>query len=110
MFNKLKDMGNLAKKAKEMKKQMEDIQRELKDMKINVDEHGIQVVMSGEMDLLSLKVPEGALNAGNKEKLEKAKRITYQTEIVIKTKLSSLSDILIKKLLIELCQLADTRS
>tara|TARA_B100001123_G_scaffold396236_1_gene478456 strand:+ start:585 stop:1589 length:1005 start_codon:yes stop_codon:yes gene_type:complete len=50
------------------------------------------------------------LKIWNKEKLEKAKRITYQTEIVIKTKLSSLSDILIKKLLIELCQLADTRS
>ena len=40
------------------------------------------------------------------EKLEKAKKITLQTEIMIKTKLSSLSDILIKKLLIELCDLA----
>ena len=59
---------------------------------------------------MKYKLTKKQLKIWNKEKLEKAKRITYQTEIVIKTKLSSLSDILIKKLLIELCQLADTRS
>jgi len=48
------------------------------------------------------------LKIWNLEKLEKAKKIIFQTEIIIKTKLSSLSDVLIKKLLIELCSLADT--
>ncbi len=48
------------------------------------------------------------LKIWNVEKLEKAKKTIFQTEIIIKTKLSSLSDILIKKLLIELCNLADT--
>jgi len=46
------------------------------------------------------------LKIWNLEKLEKAKKITLQTEIIVKTKLSSLSDVLIKKLLIELCSLA----
>ena len=50
------------------------------------------------------------LEIWNPEKLEKAKKIIFQTEIIIKTKLSSLSDILIKKLLIELCSLADTNA
>tara|TARA_Y100000590_G_scaffold455292_1_gene603656 strand:- start:664 stop:1668 length:1005 start_codon:yes stop_codon:yes gene_type:complete len=42
------------------------------------------------------------------KKLEKAKKILFQNEIVIKTKLNSLSDVLIKKMLIELCILADS--
>ena len=50
------------------------------------------------------------LKIWNIEKLEKAKKIIFRTEIIIKTKLSSLSDILIKKLLIELCSLADSTS
>ena len=48
------------------------------------------------------------LKIWNLEKLEKAKKIIFQTEIIIKTKFNFLSDILIKKLLIELCSLADT--
>ena len=47
------------------------------------------------------------LEIWNIKKLEKAKKIIYQTEIIVKTKLSSISEILIKKLLIELCSLAD---
>tara|TARA_B100000029_G_scaffold455356_1_gene482530 strand:- start:519 stop:1523 length:1005 start_codon:yes stop_codon:yes gene_type:complete len=50
------------------------------------------------------------LKIWNVEKLEKAKKIIFQTEIIIKTKMSFLSDVLIKKLLIELCSLADSTS
>ena len=46
----------------------------------------------------------------NLYKLEKAKKIIFETEIIIKTKLNSLSNILIKKLLIDLCNLADTNA
>ena len=41
------------------------------------------------------------------DKLQKAKKIIFETEIIVKTKLSSLNNILIKKLLIDLCSLAD---
>ncbi|MDC0036775.1 YbaB/EbfC family nucleoid-associated protein [bacterium] len=96
MFDKLKDMGNLAKKAKEMKKQMEDIQHELKDLKITLDEQGIKVVMSGEMDLLSLDIPEAALSSGNKERLEKTlikviNKAAQQAKTTASSKLSAVS-------------------
>jgi len=50
------------------------------------------------------------LKIWNLDRLEKAKKVIFQTEIMIKTKLSSLSDVLIKKLLIELYRLADTNA
>ena len=37
-------------------------------------------------------------------------KIVLETEVVIKTKFNSLSNILIKKLLIELCNLAETNA
>lgn len=48
------------------------------------------------------------MNKWSIEKLEKAKKNIFVTEMLIKTKLSSLSDVIIKKLLIELCCLADS--
>ncbi len=50
------------------------------------------------------------LKIWNSRKLEEAKKIIFQTEIVVKTKLNSLSDVLIKKLLVELCCLAEPTS
>ena len=50
------------------------------------------------------------LKIWNFSKLEKANNIIFKTEMLIKTKLNSLSDILIKKMLIELCDLASTTS
>ena len=50
------------------------------------------------------------LKIWNKNKLNKANKIILSTEILIKTKLNTLSDILIKKMLIELCQIARSSS
>ena len=50
------------------------------------------------------------LKIWNVEKLEIAKQKIIQTEILIKTKFSSFSKILLKKLLIELCIIADSTS
>ena len=50
------------------------------------------------------------LKIWNSKKLEEAKKIILQTEIVVKTKFNSLSDVLIKKLLVELCCLAEPTS
>ena len=48
------------------------------------------------------------LKVWNINKLEKAKKTIFDTEIIIKTKLGSFGDVLIKKLLIELCILANS--
>ena len=68
MFNKLKDMGNLAKKAKEMRDQMKDVQRELKTLTIQNDENGIKVVMTGEIEITSLTISDELLT--KKDQLE----------------------------------------
>ncbi|MAV77175.1 MAG: hypothetical protein CMG02_02370 [Candidatus Marinimicrobia bacterium] len=49
---------------------------------------------------------EQQLKIWDQEKLKVAKKIIFKTEITIKTKMNSLSDVLIKKLLIDLCSLA----
>ena len=46
----------------------------------------------------------------NNGKLEKAMKIVCQAEVRLKTKLTSMSDIIIKNLLVELCSLANTNS
>ena len=70
MFNQLKEMGNLAKKAKEMKDKMKKIQAELKTLKVESTEGGITVVMTGEMDCVGVKVEDSVIN-GSKDNLEK---------------------------------------
>ena len=70
MFNQLKEMGNLAKKAKEMKDKMKKIQLELKSLKVESEAGGITVVMTGEMDCVGVRINESTLN-GSKDSLEK---------------------------------------
>tara|TARA_B100001989_G_C24529151_1_gene460528 strand:+ start:203 stop:520 length:318 start_codon:yes stop_codon:yes gene_type:complete len=78
MFNQLKDMGNLAKKAKEMKEKMKTIQGELKTLRIETDENGIKIVMTGEMDCVSVEIKdEKLLQPNNKEKLQKVLAKVY---------------------------------
>ena len=50
------------------------------------------------------------LRVWNRKKLIKAREIILETEILIKTKLGSVSEVLIKKLLVELCYLASTNA
>tara|TARA_B100000427_G_scaffold324141_1_gene328764 strand:+ start:1385 stop:1696 length:312 start_codon:yes stop_codon:yes gene_type:complete len=94
MFNQLKDMGNLAKKAKEMKSQMKKIQEELKDLKIDLNESGIKLVMTGEMDLVSIDIDDNLLS--KKEDLQKAlvkviNKASQQSKTMASNKLSSVS-------------------
>ena len=95
MFNQLKEMGNLAKKAKEMKSQMKKIQDELKSLKVDAEENGITIVMSGEMDCLSVSIPDTLLN-GSKEKLEKSlvkafNKVSQKAKTMASSKLSVVS-------------------
>ena len=70
MFDNLKNMADMAKKAKEMKKQMKGIQDELKTLRIETDEKGIKVVMTGEMDCVAIEITDESL-FNKKQELEK---------------------------------------
>ena len=74
MFNQLKDMGNLVKKAKQMKDEMKKVQDELKDQKIlGKDKSGtIKVLLTGELECVGVQISEDWLNPAKKESLEKA--------------------------------------
>jgi len=73
MFENLKNMGDLMKKAKDMRDQMKEVQKELK--KEIVTEYGagneIEVVINGELEVQSIKIGESLLQSSTKEKLEK---------------------------------------
>ena len=96
MFNQLKDMGNLAKKAKEMKSQMKKIQDELKHLVIDLDEAGVKVKMTGEMDLVSIEISDDLLIPAKKDQLQKSlikviNKASEQSKTMASSKLSSVS-------------------
>ncbi len=96
MFNQLKDMGNLAKKAKEMKSQMKKIQDELKHLVIDLDEAGVKVQMTGEMDLVSIEISDELLVPAKKDQLQKSlikviNKASQQSKTMASSKLSSVS-------------------
>ena len=97
MFNKLKEMGDLAKKAKDMKEQMKGIQNELKELRIETDENGVKIVMTGEMECVSIEIKENKLlTEHNKEKLEKIltkvfNKASQRAKSVASSKLSAVS-------------------
>ena len=96
MFNQLKDMGNLAKKAKEMKSQMKKIQDELKHLVIDLDEEGVKVKMTGEMDLVSIEISDELLVPAKKDQLQNSlikviNKASQQSKTMASSKLSSVS-------------------
>ena len=50
------------------------------------------------------------LKIWNKNKIKKANKLILTNEILIKTRLNNLSNVLIKKMLIELCEIAGSNS
>ncbi len=89
-------MGNLAKKAKEMKSEMKKIQDELKDLIIDLDESGIKVKMTGEMDLVSIEISDDLLVQGKKDQLQKSlvkviNKASQQSKTMASSKLSVVS-------------------
>ena len=79
MFNKFKDMGNLVKKAKEMKEEMKKVQDELKTQKVlGENKKGtIKVLLNGELECLGIQInpsllEDAAKDENNKKTLEKA--------------------------------------
>jgi DNA-binding protein YbaB len=63
MLGKMKDMYQLQKQAKEIKKK-------LKNIHIEAEENGVTVVLTAEQEMISVKISEEAMQ--NREKLEKS--------------------------------------
>ncbi|RAP31344.1 YbaB/EbfC family nucleoid-associated protein [Candidatus Marinamargulisbacteria bacterium SCGC AG-343-D04] len=74
MFEKMKDMGNLMKKAKEMKSEMKRIQNELKHLQISaVDKTGlVKVTLTGELECIDISIDPSLKTPENNEKCKKA--------------------------------------
>ena len=74
MFDKLKDMGKLMKEASEMKSKMKKVQDELKNLKVTGQAEGgkVQVVLTGELDCVSVTVDPTVSQAALSKALIKA--------------------------------------
>ncbi|MFC1771113.1 YbaB/EbfC family nucleoid-associated protein [Candidatus Margulisiibacteriota bacterium] len=83
MFENVKDLTKLFKQAKEMKAKMKDVQESLKDEKIPASalDGKIKVVITGELEIISLNIDESLLAADNKELVEKGLILAIGTAI-----------------------------
>jgi len=64
-------MFDQMKKLMEMKKQADQINRELDSERIDVnDVNGIRIEVNGSQEILSVEIDESLLNPNNKQKLE----------------------------------------
>ncbi len=73
MFEGLKDMGKLLKQAGEMKSKMKKIQDELKKVRVTGAAEGgkIEVVISGELEVLDIKIDPSLLAPGSQQTIQK---------------------------------------
>ena len=69
----MKDMAKLMKQAKDMKSKMKQVQKDLKNVKIEVEKlnGAVKVVMTGEMDVVDLNIDDSLLDPSKKKNLEK---------------------------------------
>ncbi len=72
-FEKFKEMGNLVKQAREMKSKMQEVQDQLRKIQLEAKSVFTVAVVSGEMDLLDLRIDPGAVQVdpATLEKIQK---------------------------------------
>ncbi|MAH80783.1 MAG: hypothetical protein CMP39_03785 [Rickettsiales bacterium] len=104
MFGKLKDMGNLVKKAQEMKSEMKKVQDSLKLEKIMGENSNktVKVLLNGELECLGIQLsPElaalGSKGEKEKKKLEKEIQEAFnvtakKAKTIASSKLSAISE------------------
>ena len=75
MFGKLKDMGNLVKKAQEMKSEMKKVQDSLKEEKITGanSKNTVKVMLNGELECLGVQISPELIAAASKSENDKKK-------------------------------------
>jgi len=64
MFGQMKDLYQMQKKAKELKKM-------LKEIEIEAEEDGVLVVVNASQDIVSIEFEESLLSPQNKKRIEK---------------------------------------
>jgi nucleoid-associated protein EbfC len=69
MFDKMKDMYGLQKKAKAVKK-------ELKNLHIEAEHNGVTVVVDGQQEVVSINISDEAME--NKKKLEESVKKAFE--------------------------------
>lgn len=71
-FGDIGKMGNVLKQAMEMKSKMEEMKAQLGDERIEASSGGgmVQVVLSGKMELISIKIDPEIINPAESEMLE----------------------------------------
>jgi DNA-binding YbaB/EbfC family protein len=74
MFDGLKNMGDMISKAKEMKRQMTEMQNELKKLELTETavDGMLSVTVNGELEIMALSIDEKLLDPKNRQKLETA--------------------------------------
>ena len=83
MLNPFKGLGDL----NQMRKQAMELQRELANERVEINENGVRIVISGEQKILELEIT-GASNDTVKEKINKAIK---QSQELAARKLSSMT-------------------
>ena len=71
MFGKIGDMGNMMKKAYEMKKEFGKIQEELSELEVKgVCGSSVEVTATADMKIKKIRIAPEAVNSGEIEKVE----------------------------------------
>ena len=91
MFDKLKDMGNLVKQAKEMRGQMKAIQDELKNVVVEGDALGgkVRIKMTCEFEVTETHIDDSLLSPNESETLKKGLKQAYNSAAQIAKKEAS---------------------
>ena len=79
MLDKFKDMGKLVKQAKEMKDKMKKVQGELKNTRVTGSDRSgkVTVVLSGELECLTVSIDPSFHSSADKVTLEQALREAF---------------------------------
>jgi nucleoid-associated protein EbfC len=71
MFGKFGDMGNMMKKAMEMKKEMGKIKEEIAETEVKgICGTSVEVTLSGDMNVKSIRIAPEVINGGDVQKVE----------------------------------------
>jgi DNA-binding YbaB/EbfC family protein len=89
MFGKFGDMGNMMKKALEMKKEMGRIKEEIADAEVKgVCDTSVEVILSGDMNVKSIKITPELIQEGDVVKVEEMVTVAVSNALEEAKKLS----------------------
>jgi nucleoid-associated protein EbfC len=82
MFGKFGDMGNMMKKAMEMKKEMGKIKDEIAEMEVKgICGTSVEVTLSGDMTVKSIRIAPEVIQDGDVQKVEEMITVAVSSAI-----------------------------